>query len=200
MALRIVTTMTHSTPPHSPFFTAARARLTGAIASIAMASALGLIGPVAASAQTAVAPKQVTAQDVATAPVDEFNLRKHTYAQALIDAKAHPYSLPGGGSCAAINHEVASLNGALGPDIDETASLTEQEKRSQAAGGTAQSVVGGLIPFGGVIRAISGASAEERRKQLLLYAGSVRRAYMKGYAHARGCRIAHYVAPPAEKK
>ncbi len=158
------------------------------------------LSPVAAFAQTAVAPKPVTAADVAAAPVDELNLRKHDYAAALIAAQAHPYTLPRGGSCPAINREVAALNGALGPDIDETKSLNEQEKRAQAVGGTARSVVGGLIPFGGVIREISGASAEERRRALYLYAGSVRRAYLKGYAHARGCRIAHYVAPPPEKK
>lgn len=162
--------------------------------------AIALAGSTATWAQTAVAPKPVTAQDVATTPVDEFNLRKHEYPPVLLAAKNHPYTLPGGGACAAMNREVAALNVALGPDIDETATLTEQEKRSQAAGGTAKSVVGGLIPFGGVIRAISGATAEERRKEQLLYAGSVRRAFIKGYARARGCRIAHYVAPPAEKK
>jgi len=158
------------------------------------------MSPVATSAQTAVAPKAVTAEDIATTPVDELNLRKHSYAEALVQAQAHPYTLPGGGSCAAINREVAALNGALGPDIDETSSLSEQEKRMQAVGGTARSVVGGLIPFGGVIRAISGANAEERRRALYLYAGSVRRAYLKGYARARGCHIARYVAPPPEKK
>jgi len=171
-----------------------------AFASIAAASVLALFSPVATVAQTAVAPKPVTATDVAAAPVDELNLRKQKYDPALIRAQSHPYTLPGGGACPALNHEVAVLNRALGPDIDETSSLTEQEKRSQAVGGTARSVVGGLIPFGGVIRAISGATAEERRRELYLYAGSVRRAYLKGYARARGCHIARYVAPPREKK
>ncbi len=142
----------------------------------------------------------MTARDVAIAPVDEFNLRKHTYAEELVQAKAHPYTLPNGGSCAALNKEVVLLNGSLGPDIDEAAKATDEEKRSQAAGGTARSVVSGLIPFGGIIRTISGAAAEEHRRELYLYAGSVRRAYLKGYARARGCKIARYVAPPEKKK
>ncbi len=159
-----------------------------------------MLAPVATVAQTAVAPKPVTAADVATTPVDEFNLRKHTYAAELVQAKAHPYTLPNGGSCPALNKEVVLLNGSLGPDIDEVGSATEQEKREQVAGGTARSVVGGLIPFGGIIRTISGAAAEQRRRELYLYAGSVRRAYLKGYARARGCKIARYVAPPEKKK
>ena len=182
--------MKHATLRISPSDTLQRA-----IASIVVASILSLAGPVAASAQTVVAPRPVTVVDVAAAPVDELNLRKQKYDAVLINAQAHPYAIPGGGSCPALNHEVAALNGALGPDIDEASSLTEQEKRSQAVGGTARSVVGGLIPFGGVIRAISGATAEARRRALYLYAGSVRRAFLKGYARARGCHVVRYAAP-----
>lgn len=171
-----------------------------AIASIAVASMLSLLCPATTSAQTVVAPRPVTAVDVAVAPVDELNLRKQKYDAVLINAQGHPYAIPGGGSCPALNREVVALNGALGPDIDEASSLTEQEKRSQAVGGTARSVVGGLIPFGGVIRTISGATAEERRRALYLYAGSVRRAFLKGYARARGCHIVRYAASPPMKK
>jgi hypothetical protein len=151
-------------------------------------------------AQTAVAPKPVTATDVAAAPVDTLNLRKEKTAPVLVAAKAHPYTLPGGGSCAALNRNVGQLNEALGPDIEEVTNPSEQQKRAAAIAGTARSVVNSLIPFGGIVREITGATAEEKRRAVFLYAGSVRRAFLKGYARAKGCRIQRTVIRTAPKK
>jgi hypothetical protein len=172
-----------------PRFVAARARrvvaVPGAVCVAALAATVG------AHAQTAVAPPPVTAADVAARPLDDLNLRKdkEKIAPVLEAAKAHPYTLAGMSRCTAMNREIASLNQALGPDIDAAASPSEQEKRARAVGGTARSLVGSLIPFDGVIRQISGANAAEAHRALFLYAGSVRRAFLKGYAAAHGCRI-----------
>jgi hypothetical protein len=156
--------------------------------------------PFSASAQTAVAPQPVTGGDVVARPVDDLNLRKEKIAPVLQRAKAHPYTIPDNGRCTGLNSEVASLDKALGPDIDESLSPSAEKKRDEAVGGTARMVVGALIPFDGVIRTISGANAAERHRAVYLYAGSVRRAFIKGYARAHGCRINHMVMPVAEKK
>ena len=158
---------------------------------------LVLAGPGQLSAQTAAAPQTVTAGDIAAKPADDLNLRKDKdkVAPVLEAAQAHPYTIPGKGLCSSLNLAVADLNAVLGPDIDERTLPSAEQKRDRAVGGTARSVVGSLIPFDCVIREISGANAAEAHRALYLYAGSVRRAYLKGYAKARGCRIRPYVAP-----
>jgi hypothetical protein len=73
----------------------------------------------------------------------------------------------------------------LGDDIDVVEEKTAGEKRGNTVGSLAKSVVGSLIPFGGIIREISGANENQRQWQVALYAGSVRRAFIKGAAAAR---------------
>lgn len=152
-----------------------------------------------ASAQTAVAPQPVTAGDVAGKPLDDLNLRKDKdkIAPVLVAAQAAPYSTAGHGRCAGLNVEVARLNDALGPDIDDVSAQSTAQKRNRAIGNTTRSVVGSLIPFDGVVRQISGANAADAHRAVYVYAGSVRRAYLKGYAAARGCRIKPIVLHPA---
>jgi len=153
------------------------------------------------SAQTAAAPQAITATDIATKPIDDLNLRrdKDKPAPVLVAAQDNPYAIPGNGRCAVLNREVADLNAVLGPDIDANMSPSARQKRDRAVAGTARSAVGSLIPFDGIIRQISGANAAEGHRALYLYAGSVRRAFLKGYAKARGCRIRPFSAqiPPA---
>jgi hypothetical protein len=163
---------------------------------------MAIISPVSASAQTAAAPQAVTAGDIAGKPLDDLNLRKdkEKIAPVLEAALARPYAIPGKGRCAALNLEVVRLNAALGPDVDDSNSPSAEQKRDRAVGGTARSVVGSLIPFDGVIRAISGADAAAAHYALYLYAGSVRRAFIKGYAKARGCHIKFYTPPPVKQK
>lgn len=143
----------------------------------------------AISAQTAVAPPPVSAGEVAATPLDELNLRKEKTDPVLDAALAAPYAVPGKGGCASINREIADLDKVLGFDIDSTASPSAKQKRDRAVGGTARSVVSSLIPFDGIIRQISGANAAENHRAVHIYAGSVRRAFLKGYARAKGCRI-----------
>lgn len=150
---------------------------------------LSLALPTALAAQTAVAPKPVTVGDVAGKPLDDLNLRKGEIAPALESALAAPYRLPGKGTCPQLRREIVALDAALGPDIDAATDQTTAQKRAEAVGGTAKTVVGSLIPFGGIIREVTGANATERRRQVYLYAGSVRRAFLKGYGTAHGCGL-----------
>jgi len=184
-----MTSMTHHSPRPS-------------LMPLAVACVMAIAGAGPVSAQTAAAPQPVTAGDIAGKPLDDLNLRKDKdkIAPALEAASANPYAVPGQGRCAILNREVASLDAALGPDIDASTSSSTKQKRDRAVGGTARSVVGSLIPFDGVVRLISGANAADAHRALYLYAGSVRRAFLKGYARAKGCRIKPFVLPAPDKK
>ncbi|MDE2405694.1 MAG: hypothetical protein KGM17_13585 [Sphingomonadales bacterium] len=132
----------------------------------------------------------VTAGDVATTPLSDLNLKKQGIPQVLIDAENAPYSLGGLNSCPRLAGAVRNLDAILGEDIDVQAARGAHP----TPGSVAKSVVGAFIPFRGVIRELSGANAQEKKVQAAIYAGSARRAFLKGVGLSRGCR---YPARPA---
>jgi hypothetical protein len=141
-----------------------------------------------ATAQTVVDQPNVKAVDVMTKPLSDLNLKKGEVPPILLAARESPYDLAGLRTCRAIQNEVGQLNAALGDDIDVSIEKTRNEKRGNAVGNVAKSVISAFIPFDGVIRELSGAAANDRQMQVLLYAGASRRAFLKGYGQARGCR------------
>jgi hypothetical protein len=158
-------------------------RLTIALLACAAATS----APASAFAQTAVAPANVKAGDVVAKPLDDLNLRKDEIPPILIAARDDTYDLAGLRTCRALGAEIVQLDAVLGPDIDVAADKTRDEKRGNTVGQMAKSVIGSFIPFGGVIREVSGAAGRERQWQVALYAGASRRAFLKGYGQARGC-------------
>jgi len=108
--------------------------------------------------------------------------------QKLKDIQKNPYSLAGLRGCAAIQQEVRELNAVLGPDVNEKVNKSKAKKREQTAGRVAGSAVGSIIPFGGIIGEITGASKERRRYNKAVYAGTVRRGFLKGVGLQRGCK------------
>ena len=147
-----------------------------------------LAGTSPAAAQTVVAPPNVTAGDVVTTPLSDLNLKKNEIPPILLAARERPYDLTGVRTCKAIQSEIVQLDGALGDDIDVALEKTRDEKRGNSVGSVAKSVLSSYIPVHGVIREVSGAAANERQWQVALYAGASRRAFLKGYGQARGCR------------
>lgn len=133
------------------------------------------------------------AVDVVTTPMSDLNIRKGEIPQILIEAQGAPYSLRGMKRCNQIAAEVTRFDAALGDDID----IAQNRSRRISAGKMAQSVVGGFIPFRGIIREISGANEHERRVQTAIYAGSVRRSFLKGIGQQRGCPWPARSATPA---
>ncbi len=134
--------------------------------------------------------KSVTAMDVAATPVSDLNLRKTEIPALLIAAQEAPYSLDGLRSCPRIASAVGDLDAVLGDDID----IQQVTSNKLNAGKVAQSVVANFIPFRGIIREISGANNQDRKVQAAFYAGTARRAFLKGVGMQRGCR---YPARPA---
>lgn len=126
---------------------------------------------------------RVTATDVAATPIDDLNLRSKKVPEVLIAAERAPYSLAGIRSCAQFSRAINGLNAVLGDDID----VAQSKGRKISPGLLAKSAIGAFIPFEGVIKEISGASGHERSVQVAIYAGSVRRAFLKGMGQARGC-------------
>jgi len=91
-------------------------------------------------------------------------------------------------NCPAIKTEVSRLNKLLGEDIDVPED--EAERREQNALNATSSTIGSvLIPFRGVVRAVSGAASNERDAREAYQRGLVRRAYLKGIAQQTDCRL-----------
>ncbi|MFC0587815.1 hypothetical protein ACFFF7_00145 [Novosphingobium aquiterrae] len=129
------------------------------------------------------AQRQVDAVDVIATPASDLNLRKDEIPAVLVAAQQAPYGKTGLRTCAQIGTAVTALDDALGDDFD----MPPGDAEKISAGRIAQSAVGSLIPFRGIIREISGANAHERRLTLAVQAGLARRAFLKGYGEARGC-------------
>lgn len=147
-----------------------------------------------AAAQTAVDPGQPSATDVMTKPLSDMNIKKDEIPPILLAARDRPYDMAGLRTCPAIQTEVRKLDAVLGDDID----VAEPGKGGLQVGRLAQSVVGSLIPFGGVIRELSGANEQQRQWNVALYAGSVRRGYLKGMGQQKGCRYPARAATVAD--
>jgi hypothetical protein len=128
------------------------------------------------------------AGDVVTTPLSDINLKKREIPPLLLEVEKDPYSLAGMNSCNAVIAEVEKLNTALGPDFDETIVTDKDQKRGATAMGITGGVIQGLIPFRGLIREISGANKAELDFRTAIYAGVVRRGFLKGYGAHRRCR------------
>lgn len=144
------------------------------------------VSPVAQAQQ--VGSDAVKPEDIPLQPLRDLNLEKDEIPPLLVDIAGDPYSSGGLTSCAVIGKAIGDIDVMLGPDIDTpTAERSDLEKGADTAGSIAQDMVGGLIPFRGVVRELSGAKERERRVSELIAAAAVRRAFLKGVGLQRGC-------------
>ncbi|MCS6624854.1 hypothetical protein N0B44_18215 [Roseibacterium beibuensis] len=134
----------------------------------------------------------------ATAPLEDFNLRREYIPTVLLQAEANPYDLRNLNQCSTIGAEIARLNEALGPDMDEPpvpdgSTLTERagDAASKAALDAIRDTTSDFIPGRSWIRRLSGAEQHSRHVQAAIQAGRMRRAFLKGVGMNRNC------APPA---
>ncbi|WP_447758530.1 hypothetical protein [Sphingopyxis fribergensis] len=135
------------------------------------------------------APQDSTIKDTANSVTEPFDGKE--VPAKLLAIQESPYSLAGLGKCAAIIQEIGELNEVLGPDVNEQVDKDRAKKREETAGRVAGNVAGSVIPFRGLIGEVTGANAERRRYALAVYAGTVRRGFLKGVGLERGCK------PPA---
>lgn len=139
------------------------------------------------SAQTAVDPN-VKAEDIPLQPLKDMNLDKDEIPPLLIDIANDPYSAEGLESCADIERAIADIDTLLGADVDMPGKdRSDLQKGANSAGRIAAGIIGGLIPFRGVVRELSGAKGEERRLRRIVTAGMIRRGFLKGIGLEREC-------------
>lgn len=133
------------------------------------------------------AQSAATVEDAVTQPLSDVNLKRRELPPELIAVQDNPYDTRSLPDCAAIGSQLAALNKVLGPDFDEVEIDETARKRREGVASAAGGLIGSLIPFRFLIREISGASRAERDYREALYAGIVRRGFLKGLGQARGC-------------
>lgn len=167
------------------------AALLGATPLIAQAPP----NPAPPPGQAAAPPRSTTGQAMdsagrmATQPLRDLNIVRDGIPPEIEAIMAAPYALTGLRGCADYRAEVARLTAVLGPDVDSVEARAASGTPAEFVFGTAETVVGSLIPGMGIVRRISGADAARQRAQAAILAGSLRRAFIKGRAGAKGCRI-----------
>lgn len=147
----------------------------------------------------AVLPDPVT--QIATQPLNDFNLLASEIPPALLAAQKAPYAEPAGHSCTSLLKELQALDTALGPDVDAAAKpAVDPGLVEQAAGAvgdlavgtvknTVSTVVDGVVPFRSWVRKLSGAERHSSAVAAAISAGTLRRAYLKGWAAGTDCAV-----------
>lgn len=171
-------------------------------AALALATGV-LVGGAPAIAQTAAEQEKPadkindgdraldTVENIATKPLKDMNIIKKKVPAELEAMMEDPYSLRGLRTCKQYAAEVAKISEMVGPDVDSAEARADKKKQTPAefAFGATEAIAGSLIPFSGVIRFVSGAQKRERFAQSAVYAGTVRRSFIKGTARAKGCKV-----------
>ena len=134
----------------------------------------------------------------ATAPLDDFNLRREYIPTVLLQAEASPYDVRTLNQCSTIGAEIARLDEALGPDRDEPPAPDGSTLGERAADAASKAALDAIrdastdfIPGRNWIRRLSGAEQHSRHVQAAIQAGRMRRAFLNGVGMHRNC------APPA---
>lgn len=149
-----------------------------AAASAGFAAAQGMPG----------APDKRSVGGVVTQPLSDANLKRSEIPPQLLAILDDPYSLKGIRRCRELIVAVDELNAVLGADLDAPVEVSRGQKRRNAAMFVTGGVISRLIPFRYLIREISGANRADNRYRAAIYAGVVRRGFLKGYGKSRGCR------------
>ena len=151
-----------------------------------LASGLVIAGLLLPPITAATAQQRDGLGHIATQPLRDARLRDEKIPPVLQRAASAPYSAVGTANCATIAAQIHDLNVALGADVDTPAKQKGEGSAIAAAG--ARAVVGTLIPGLGLVRVITGADKAQRRVEAAVYAGAVRRGYLKGIGIAKRCK------------
>lgn len=88
--------------------------------------------------------------------------------------------------CATIAAQITALDAALGPDVD---TIKAADVPGHPVATAMVGAIKGLVPYGGVIRFVSGEHQRERRIDEAIAAGVIRRGYLKGMGEAEDCAV-----------
>jgi hypothetical protein len=138
--------------------------------------------------------------EAASSPLRDLNLMKKEIPVVLLAAMDAPYQTRTAFDCPSIAQEVAALDIVLGPDVD----VPDEERRrdyyrigaeeaADAALDAVRDAAEGVVPVRSWVRRLTGAQQHDKKIKEAIYAGSVRRAFLKGMGDQRGCM--HPAAP-----
>jgi len=147
--------------------------------------------PVPALAQETQQKEPSPTEKVLTKPLRDTNLVKPKVAPLLERVMKEPYSTAGLTNCRRIAAAVSALNGVLGPDLDKPVPPGKEEERAELTAAAADAVVGSIIPGEALVRHLTGADKAQKHAAAAVFAGSVRRGFLKGLGKSKGCH------PPA---
>ncbi len=134
----------------------------------------------------------------ATQPLQDLNVVRAEIPPVLAATQKSPYALPVDRSCAALADEVRALDAVLGADLDTRSTDRNPSLIERGAGDALRNAAEGVIPFRGWVRRLTGAERYSREVAAAIAAGTVRRAYLKGFGQSAGCAVpaAPSLAPP----
>lgn len=154
--------------------------------------AAALIAPLPAAAQVMPEPDAV---EVAKTPLRDLNIDARDIPAALMTAMEAPYETAHLRTCNAIIADIAELDKVLGADYD----IAEDDGNDRLSEGRiGQSIVGGMLPFRGILREVTGAASNDRLLRAAYTAGMVRRGFLKGLGLGRGCKYPARPKPVAK--
>ncbi len=138
-------------------------------------------------AATPALAEERTVTSIAESPLSDVNLKRKHIPPVLIGAQNAPYSTAGLTDCAKIGAAVKALDAVLGRDLDQPSDGKQPSAGHELAMDAGQDTINSLIPGRFIIRRLSGAAAAQRKAVAAVYAGSVRRGFLKGLGEAKGC-------------
>lgn len=131
--------------------------------------------------------------DAALSPLSDFNIRKRERPEILTRLQDEDvYQLEANAGCDWYDLRIEELDDVLGDDYDvekEKASTLKKigkNGHSAAISGVA-SMAGTHIPGRGIVRALSGAKARQKKTRRVYQKGVARRSFLKGAALSGGC-------------
>lgn len=118
---------------------------------------------------------------VVEAPVKALNLQKKSIPEYL-KQPGNPYEGTADMSCDALTDEVTRLTQFAGPDWDSEEHFTKR-------GRTTSELVDAILPYGGIVRFISGASEHNKKVVAAISYAVVRRAHLKTLRTTKECPL-----------
>lgn len=156
-----------------------------ALLAVAAIAAAALTGCATSSADKA---GQAVGQ-AATTPLQDLNVVRADIPPVLVAAQKSPYALPAERACSALADDVRALDAVLGADLDTLSTERNPSLIERGAGDALRNAAEGVIPFRGWVRRLSGAERYSREVAAAIAAGTVRRAYLKGFGQSAGCAV-----------
>lgn len=145
-------------------------------------AAAAILGCVAGSGWAQVKPGSETGLGLTGADVPPL----------LKDVRADPYKAPAAPACSTIPAEILALNKLLGPDLGEP-----EKAKSDGMADKAGGVVRSLVPYGGVVRFVTGEGKKDKALREAILAGYARRGFLRGVESGLTCAPSTALATPA---